>query len=177
MIRLINGVWKELGLDDPISDRYPDIFTIERLETIDEFENLIMGLSRDLCEAFGREPLPEEEKAGEANAARSVELMIRYIHAHFDECEFSLQGMSEQFGMALPNLGQFFKDRTGQNLLEYTTHLRMEKAKNLLAATQLPLKAIAEEVGYYNVSSFIRRFKQLSGQTPGEYRTQSSDDR
>ncbi|MOA66840.1 HTH-type transcriptional regulator GadW [compost metagenome] len=53
----------------------------------------------------------------------------------------------------------------------------MEKAKNLLAATQLPLKAIAEEVGYYNVSSFIRRFKQLSGQTPGEYRTQSSDDR
>jgi two-component system, response regulator YesN len=177
MIRLINGVWKELGLDDPNSDRYPDIFTIERLETIDEFENLIMGLSRDLCEAFGREPLPEEEKAGEANAARSVKLMIRYIHAHFDECEFSLQGMSEQFGMALPNLGQFFKDRTGQNLLEYTTHLRMEKAKNLLAATQLPLKAVAEEVGYYNVSSFIRRFKQLSGQTPGEYRTQSSDDR
>lgn len=168
MIRLINGVWKELGLDDPNSDRYPDIFTIERLETIDEFESLIMGLSRDLCQAFGSQ-LSEEDKT-EACAVRSVDLMTSYIHTHFDDCEFSLQGMAERFGMALPNLGQFFKERTGQNLLDYTSHLRMEKAQNLLATTQLPLKAIAEEVGYYNVSSFIRRFKQLTGLTPGEYR-------
>lgn len=41
------------------------------------------------------------------------------------------------------------------------TELRMEKAKQLLAGSTRPLKTVAEEVGYYNVSSFIRRFKQL----------------
>lgn len=57
----------------------------------------------------------------------------------------------------------------GQTLLEYTTCMRMEKAKVILTSTKLQLKAVAEEVGYYNVSSFIRRFKQQTGVTPGEY--------
>ncbi|MNC84018.1 DNA-binding transcriptional regulator AraC [compost metagenome] len=49
----------------------------------------------------------------------------------------------------------------------------MEKAKSILESTLKPLKVVSEEVGYYNVSSFIRRFKQLTGMTPGEYRTAS----
>ena len=32
------------------------------------------------------------------------------------------------------------------------------------------LKDISQQVGYYNVSSFIRRFKQIEGMTPGDYR-------
>ena len=46
----------------------------------------------------------------------------------------------------------------------------MEKAKKLLADHKLTLKDISQQVGYYNVSSFIRRFKQLNGITPGDYR-------
>ena len=46
----------------------------------------------------------------------------------------------------------------------------MEKAKELLMTTELSLKQIAATVGYSNVSSFIRRFKQLYGVTPGSYK-------
>ncbi|MBB3113368.1 AraC-like DNA-binding protein [Paenibacillus phyllosphaerae] len=170
MIRLINGVWRELGLQEEHGpERYPNIFALERLETIDEFENLIHTISSDLCSAFENQQVLGTKEA--ALDARSIESIMDYIQAHADRCEFTLQGMAEHFGVALPNLGQFFKDRTGQTLLEYTTSLRMEKAKVLLTSTSLQLKAVAEEVGYNNVSSFIRRFKQLTGVTPGEYRS------
>ena len=45
----------------------------------------------------------------------------------------------------------------------------LEKAKELLDTTDLPLKDIVAAVGYSNVSSFIRRFKQLYGVTPRRY--------
>lgn len=40
----------------------------------------------------------------------------------------------------------------------------------MLTETSHPIKTVAKEVGYYNVSSFIRRFKEHQGITPGVYR-------
>ena len=42
------------------------------------------------------------------------------------------------------------------------------------ATRDLPLKEVSEQVGYYNVSSFTRRFKLNQGVTPGEYRKSAS---
>ena len=50
----------------------------------------------------------------------------------------------------------------------------MERAKELMK-TDMGLREIMLEVGYFNMSSFIRRFKQLYGMTPGEYRHTLSD--
>ena len=58
------------------------------------------------------------------------------------------------------------------NMLDYLIDLRMKLAKELLRTTTLPLKDISEQVGYYNVSSFIRRFKTHEGITPNSYRFQ-----
>ncbi|WP_458785134.1 helix-turn-helix domain-containing protein [Vallitalea sediminicola] len=58
---------------------------------------------------------------------------------------------------------------------DYTTSLKIEKAKDLLVSTKMTINQIAEEVGYNNVTSFIRRFKQLIGTTPGRYRKDYKD--
>ena len=49
----------------------------------------------------------------------------------------------------------------------------MEKAKSFLSNTDMPLRMIVEKLGYSNESSFIRKFKDATGMTPGEYRRQS----
>ena len=54
--------------------------------------------------------------------------------------------------------------------MDHTIYLRIQKAKELLSSTHLPLRDISEQVGYYNVSSFTRRFKLNQGITPSEYR-------
>lgn len=165
IIWTVNRAWSELGLRDESPSGYLDVFTLERLDTIDDFEQLIKSVCIDLCHAFGGGKESEP-------AVRSIEQMLEYIRSHCCRCDFSFQHMADHFHMALPNLSQFFKDQTGQTLIDYTTKLRMDMAKRLLVENDLPLKSIAEEVGYYNVSSFIRRFKQLVGMTPGEYRVQ-----
>jgi two-component system, response regulator YesN len=167
IIRTVNKTWDELELQDQGSSGYPDVFSLEQLDTIDDFEQLIKSLCFDLCASFKN---VHEEAQGASQ--RSVEQMIEYIRHNYKECEFTFQTMARDFNMALPNLSQYFKDQTGETLLDYTTSLRMEAAKQLLTERDVPLKVIAEQVGYYNVSSFIRRFKQLVGMTPGEYRAQ-----
>ncbi|WP_248924032.1 helix-turn-helix domain-containing protein [Paenibacillus hamazuiensis] len=163
MLRTIDRAWNDVEMDDRSSYHYPDIFTLERFETLDEFEQLIKSVCTDLGDMF-------RNAQGEGGAARSVEPLLEYIQLHYRDCAFSFQNMARHFNMALPNLSQFFKDQTGVTLLDYTTNLRMETAKKLLAGEDMPLKTVAEQVGYYNVSSFIRRFKQLVGVTPGEFR-------
>jgi AraC-like DNA-binding protein len=104
------------------------------------------------------------------NADILLDDLKQYIRNNCLRCEFSIQETAEHFHMLLPNLSQFFKEKTGGNILDYSTQIRMQKAKDLLADSKLTLKDISQQVGYYNVSSFIRRFKQIEGMTPGDYR-------
>lgn len=103
-----------------------------------------------------------------------IEDVISYLNANCQRCDFSAYEAAQQFNMTLPAFSKFFKDSTGQNVMDYTIYLRIQKAKELLASTDLPLKDISEQVGYYNVSSFTRRFKLNQGITPSEYRKASS---
>jgi AraC-like DNA-binding protein len=54
--------------------------------------------------------------------------------------------------------------------LEYLTLLRVEHAKELLASTDLTIRDVSARSGYYDPGSFIRRFKQVTGETPLQYR-------
>jgi len=99
-----------------------------------------------------------------------IEQMTKYIDNNYTDSNFSVQQMADHFNLSLNYLSSFFKEQTGQNIVYYLTNLRVEKAKSLLSSSVLPVKDVAESSGYYNVSSFIRRFKQITGFTPGEYR-------
>ena len=72
--------------------------------------------------------------------------------------------------MSTARLSLAFKELTRMSPLEYLTLLRVERSKTLLRDTALSIKEIAAEVGYYDASSFIRRFKQITGVTPLQYR-------
>lgn len=100
--------------------------------------------------------------------------ILNYLNANCLGCDFSVYEAALHFEMTLPAFSKYFKDSYGQNVMDYTIHRRMEKAKDLLKNTELPLKDIAEQVGYYNLSSFTRRFKLSQGVTPGEYRKMSA---
>lgn len=100
----------------------------------------------------------------------TLEEVLRFVQENYAGDNFSLQLAADHFGVSLSYLSLFFKEHHGETLLNYYTGLRMKKARELLEHTQLPLKEIVEAVGYSNPSSFIRRFKQLYGVTPGEYK-------
>ena len=85
-----------------------------------------------------------------------------YLDNNFSDANFSVQEMADNFNLSINYLSSYFKEQTDENIINYITYLRIEKAKHLLITTDIPIKNIAENSGYYNVSSFIRRFKQIT---------------
>lgn len=57
----------------------------------------------------------------------------------------------------------------GQTVVEYLTAVRLNRAKLLLSASDLPVEEIAYEVGY-TPNYFFSIFKKMEGVTPLKYR-------
>ena len=81
-----------------------------------------------------------------------------------------LQQVIEQAGIPERTLKRRFKSATGTTLIEYTQNLRIEEAKRLLEAGDMPVDDISIEAGYEDASFFRRLFKRQTGLTPSQYR-------
>ncbi len=147
----------------------PSVFQISSFETVDELIPIVHQISENL-----RNLLQERNAVRPDDPAAR---MTGYIREHYAEADFSLQAMAEAFGMSAPNLSTIFKRSIGVTILDYATQLKIAKAKELLAGSNMTLQDIALEVGYYNSTSFLRRFKQLTGMTPGEYKSAANTPR
>ena len=72
-------------------------------------------------------------------------------------------------------MSYLIKKELNQNFSDYLWTLRLEKAKELLAHSDMSVDEISTAVGYLNSSSFRRKFKQETGLTPSQYRLKESD--
>jgi len=68
-----------------------------------------------------------------------------------------------------------FREVTGKSLQDFIAALRMEKARELLSATDMPVREIGEAVGYGDQNYFSRRFKSIVGCSPREYRRRETE--
>jgi AraC-like DNA-binding protein len=78
--------------------------------------------------------------------------------------------IAAEAGMSITTLRRRFRRAMGMSPHEYVLLARIAAARQILAETDLPLKSIAEQLGYDNVYFFCRQFKQSVGVPPGLYR-------
>lgn len=78
--------------------------------------------------------------------------------------------MSSLSGLPERTFKRRFAQATGMTPLEYIHTLRLEEAKQLLESTELPVEAVAFEVGYQDASFFGRLFRRKVALTPAQYR-------
>lgn len=102
-------------------------------------------------------------------------LAIQYIEEHYADSDFSVQKVSQHLNISSGYLSRNFKAAVGCTPIEYVNRLRIEKAKQLLSETDLPLSEIIQKIGYYDESSFYKKFKAAVGMTPIAYRTDSKE--
>ncbi len=99
----------------------------------------------------------------------SVSEALQYIHLHYED-EISLEQLADQADSSPRHLGRQFKERMGVSPIDYVIHLRMKKAKRLLASTDASLQEIAESLGYSDSYAFAKMFKKQTGMPPIGYR-------
>jgi transcriptional regulator GlxA family with amidase domain len=78
--------------------------------------------------------------------------------------------MVEMSGLPERSFNRRFFRATGQSPMDYVQSLRLEEAKQILETTDLPVEAVAHDVGYEDSSSFSRLFRRKTGITPAQYR-------
>ncbi|WP_160496321.1 helix-turn-helix domain-containing protein [Paenibacillus dendrobii] len=142
--------------------RLEDLLAAE-FETMEELENMLIGLCRHLCSYIG--------KATEGKQTGLTEKILAYITDHYCDHSLSLDSISGQFGLSPSYVTRLFKETEGQSLMRYIDAMRMNRAKELLRCSDAPLKDIIAEVGYMDATNFIRKFKKNEGLTPIQYRT------
>ena len=74
-----------------------------------------------------------------------------------------------------PKSGSFAWTITGSTPIQYHLHLRFERAKKLLRETNLPIKAIAQQVGFPDPLHFSHQFRRHVALSPRGWREESRD--
>lgn len=102
-------------------------------------------------------------------ADQTVEKICAIIREHYGE-NLTIQSIAEKIYLSPNYICMVFKQATGQTINQYTTRVRMEQAKKLLARQELRIADIGASVGYAEPGYFNRLFKKYAALTPKEYR-------
>lgn len=98
-----------------------------------------------------------------------VDKVQTYIEDHLSHA-LSLDELGKVAHLHPVYLSKLFKQETGENVSNYISRKRLEKASQLLQDSELRVNDIAQMVGYRKNQYFIQLFKVEYGVTPYQYR-------
>jgi AraC-like DNA-binding protein len=98
-----------------------------------------------------------------------MERVCDYINAHLEET-IDRAAVARQAHLSEGAFSRFFKLRTGKTLPRYINELRVGRACRFLAEGEAKITDIALECGFANLANFNRRFLEIAGLTPHDYR-------
>ncbi len=87
--------------------------------------------------------------------------------------QHSAAALAEELGMTESRFSRFFRKATGNTFTDFVNRVRISRACQLLMDTDQQITHICYEVGFNNVANFNRRFLEIKGMTPSEFRKQS----
>jgi two-component system response regulator YesN len=102
-----------------------------------------------------------------------IEKMQIYARRNYYK-NLNVEFLSSLFYMNRSYCSHLFKEKTGENFVDFVNRVRIEKAKELLHNTDKKMYQISKSVGYDNVKYFFRIFKKIEGVTPEQYRKEMS---
>ncbi|MEE1006412.1 MAG: AraC family transcriptional regulator [Acutalibacteraceae bacterium] len=94
---------------------------------------------------------------------------VLYIEGHYGD-NITLSDISANAGINHTTLTALMKEELGCTAIEYLMKYRITVAKKQLAFTDVPIKDVANMVGFKTVQHFGRIFKETTDTTPAEFR-------
>jgi len=82
--------------------------------------------------------------------------------------------MARELKMSESAFSRFFRRATGNTFTDFVNHVRVNRACQLLMESDLLITHIGYEVGFNNIANFNRRFLDIKGMTPSDYRRQAA---
>ncbi len=98
-----------------------------------------------------------------------IDRVLKAIHTD-PGADWSLDSLAELAHMSRSTFTSNFREMVGMSAMAYLTSWRMYKARSLVQTTGLPLKIIADKVGFRSQSGLNKAFKQYFNVTPKNLR-------
>ncbi len=96
-------------------------------------------------------------------------LAMDYLEKNYANCDLNLQSVCSYLNISPSRFSSIFKAATGTTFMDVLSGIRMQKAKELLADSDLKNYEIAERVGFNDPHYFSIAFKKATGKSPTEY--------
>ena len=156
----------ELGADDYVSKPFnPQVLQAKAAA-------LLRNRSK-LREYYQRQILLEPTELVIADADRTfLEQAMRAVEQHLENPAFGVQVLASDLCRSQSVLYRRIKHITGQTTVEFIRDVRMKRAAQLLANSQLRISEVAYQVGVENVKYFRKTFQKIYGMAPSEYARQ-----
>jgi two-component system response regulator YesN len=151
----------EGGMEYHFLSRQDYLPSLLALNSLDEIQQWFVSKIGAAC----RDVVQSKEK----QSSSSVERAKAYIAERYNK-DISLDEVSKEVDISPYYFSKLFKEETGENFIEYLTALRLNRAKQLIAGSDMSMKEICTEVGYADPNYFSRIFKKNVGVTPTEYK-------
>ncbi len=138
-------------VDVPMQQRLDAVQTQNNAVFVSEIKAII----RDYCQADG-----------------VYDKIVEYVNENFVRYDLSLEQLAAEANISKAQMSKIFRAKTGTCYIDYVTNLRMEKARELLAETNLGVKEIFGQVGYIDSTNASKKFKAIYNMTPSAYRAE-----
>ncbi|MFJ7745781.1 response regulator [Peribacillus sp. NPDC097295] len=106
----------------------------------------------------------QNEQSNQIDAAKS------WINKNLDQ-SITIEKIAKQVYMNSTYFSEYFKNQTGETVLDYVTRVRIEKAEELLVTTNFKIYDISHMVGYNDTKYFSKLFKKYYGEVPSKYKS------
>ncbi|MDL2237032.1 AraC family transcriptional regulator [Christensenellaceae bacterium OttesenSCG-928-K19] len=113
--------------------------------------------------------LKEKEISAEKRNMKRITRILDYLHQNYMH-QVTLKALAKEEGLDMYYLSSLIKKQLGVSFQEYLTHLRVEKAQQLLAHTDLNHMDICMECGFSDYKYLNNSFIKRMGCLPDEYR-------
>jgi len=133
------------------------------------FLRLLVRLSRFHAPAGGNNDAPDNRALPLRGHEATVAAALRFMEANFT-LPLRIEQVAQAVFLSPDRFTEVFGQAMGQTPRDYLRHLRVERAKKLLATTDTPIGAIALAVGFAEAAYLARVFRAETGMSPRELR-------
>lgn len=177
---MIDGILHDLG--DPVirprfSEEMPRVAQLARMIEAElatagggsamMIEGLVRAIVTGLC---SHDPVEADPVADRIYLPPSkLKRVVEFVDAHVDE-PISLTDLANLAGLSQFHFARVFKRANGETPCQFIRARRLERARTLLATTQMPLAELSLACGFANQSHFTAAFSRAMGISPARYR-------
>jgi len=137
---------------------------LDELNILEDAEQIKMWCKINISELIN---ISEQARTAKDNSL--VKKAVAYIDSHMIS-DIKLEIVADEIGISPQYLSRFFKEKMGQNFIDFITEKKINQAKKLLENEELSIKEVALKLGYTEANYFGRIFKKITGLTPKQYR-------